>query len=266
MMRVAILGTGNMGKALIAGLQQRFGFQVQVQAWDLQPAALQGLSKEVVVQQPHLWFAQEAPQIVIVAVKPPDVPDALRMLATAAAAHRPLWCSIAAGVTVAQLEQQLGPAQPLCRVMPNTPALVGQAMSAFVLNPHCTEQHRQLVREVFEACGRVVEVNEKQMDAVTGLSGSGPAYGYLFIEALIEGGVTAGLPYDIARELAVQTVAGAAAMVLQTAEAPAVLKARVMSPGGTTACGLAALEQHGFKYAVIKAVQEATRRSRELGA
>jgi pyrroline-5-carboxylate reductase len=149
--------------------------------------------------------------------------------------------------------------------MPNTPALIGEAMSALTLNSQCDDNDAQIAEEILSACGKVVIVPEKLMNAVTGLSGSGPAYVYLFIEALIEGGVAAGLPYAIARECAVQTVIGAARMVEQTEENAASLKAKVMSPGGTTVRGLMALEKNKFKYSVIQAVTDAAARAEELG-
>jgi pyrroline-5-carboxylate reductase len=168
-------------------------------------------------------------------------------------------------VTISGLEGFLSSSAKICRVMPNTPALIGEGISAFAMNKQCNEDDGQLAEEILSACGKVVRVPEKLMNAVTGLSGSGPAYVYLFIEALIEGGVAAGLPYALAKECAVQTVIGAGRMVEQSDENPAALKSRVMSPGGTTVRGLLALEENKFKYAVIKAVTDAASRAEELG-
>jgi pyrroline-5-carboxylate reductase len=149
--------------------------------------------------------------------------------------------------------------------MPNTPALVGEAMSAYCLNGRCRDSDKMIIEQVLGAIGKVIAVPEKLMNAVTGLSGSGPAYVYLFIEALVEGGVAAGIPYGIAKQCAVQTVLGAARMAEASDEDVATLKSRVMSPGGTTVRGLMALEENKFKYSVIKAVTDATVRAEELG-
>jgi pyrroline-5-carboxylate reductase len=149
--------------------------------------------------------------------------------------------------------------------MPNIALKVGEGMSAYACSATCTNADRVIVETIFSACGGVVAVPEKQLHAVTGLSGSGPAYTFLFIEALIEGAVSAGLPMNVARRCAVQTVLGAATMVQQSSDHTGALKAAVMSPGGTTAAGLYALEKGAFKHAVIDAVLSAARRSAELG-
>jgi pyrroline-5-carboxylate reductase len=237
-------------------------------AFDSIASATDNLGKDVAVSKPETWLdAGKGLDAIIIAVKPADVPATLAPLAEKAKSQTSLlWCSIAAGVSIASLEKTLGAAAKICRVMPNTPALIGEAMSAFSLNKRCTVQDAEMTRKIFGACGSVAEVPEKLMNAVTGLSGSGPAYVYLFIEALIEGGVTAGLPYTVARESAIQTIIGAAKMVASTGENPAALKAKVTSPGGTTARGILALEQNNFKYAVMKAVMDAAKRSEELGS
>ncbi len=265
-MRLAVLGTGNMGRALIRRLLERGEGAVELRAWDREPAARGELPEAVRWETPERWFSAGAvPEVVLIAVKPADVASAVSPVARCSGSERALWCSIAAGVTIEKLEQFVGAGRRVCRIMPNTPALIGQGISAFAVNEHCTEQDARTVPEILGVCGEVVQVDEKQMDAITGLSGSGPAYVYTFIEALIEGGVSAGLPYGVARSLAVQTVRGAAAMVGSTDQPPAALKAAVMSPGGTTARGLLELEKNGFRFAVINAVVEAARRSKQLG-
>jgi pyrroline-5-carboxylate reductase len=266
-MKVAVLGTGNMGRALITGLKKAYGEKVSIIAFDQIEKSLSGL--DVQVLQPHDWFASNnTPDVVIIAVKPTDVGSALLAFSSVSdsAKLKPLWISIAAGVNITSLQSHFPSGARICRVMPNTPALVGEGMSACALNINCQKEDQNTVETVLNAVGKSVIVPEKQMDAITGLSGSGPAYVYLFIEALIEGGVTAGLPYATARECALQTVLGAAMMVSQTGENPNTLKTKVMSPAGTTASGLLALESHAFKHAVISAVVDATRRSKELGA
>jgi pyrroline-5-carboxylate reductase len=266
-MKVAFLGCGNMGKAVITGLINKYPDSSAI-AFDKNDAALTELPDEVVVLSPEEWFEKEnIPDAVVIAVKPQDVEEAVmpftpRLENNAAAT---LWISLAAGVTIKSLEGFLSPDARICRVMPNTPALIGEGISAFALNGNCSEDDGQLTEEILSACGKVVCVPEKLMNAVTGLSGSGPAYVYLFIEALIEGGVAAGLPYAVAKECAVQTVIGAGRMVEQSDENTSALKSRVMSPGGTTVRGLMALEQNNFKYGVIKAVTDAAARAEELG-
>ena len=172
--------------------------------------------------------------------------------------------SILAGVTIAKLEQAF-PQQPVIRVMPNTPATVGAGMSAIATGTHATEQHIERAKTIFSAVGEVVTVPESSIDAVTGLSGSGPAFVALAIEAMADGGVASGLPRAIALQLATQTVLGTATLVKETGMHPGELKDRVTSPGGTTIAGVAKLESAGFRSALIEAVKTATERSKELG-
>jgi pyrroline-5-carboxylate reductase len=172
--------------------------------------------------------------------------------------------SILAGVTISKLEQ-IFPQQPVIRVMPNTPATVGAGMTAIAPGKYAQTEHIEQGKSIFAAVGEVVEVPESSMDAVTGLSGSGPAFVALAIEALADGGVAAGLPRAIALQLATQTVLGTATLVKETGIHPGVLKDQVTSPGGTTIAGVAALESAGFRSALIEAVKTATARSQELG-
>jgi pyrroline-5-carboxylate reductase len=174
--------------------------------------------------------------------------------------------SIAAGISLESLERGLGAGRRLVRVMPNTPALLGEGASGYSLGAHALASDEDVVRSCLLAVGRAYRVPESLLDAVTGLSGSGPAFVYVMIEALSDGGVRVGLPRDIATALAAQTVLGAARMVLETKEHPGVLKDQVTSPGGTTIAGLHALERGGFRAALIDAVEAATRRSAELAA
>jgi pyrroline-5-carboxylate reductase len=172
--------------------------------------------------------------------------------------------SILAGVTIAKLEQSF-PQQPVIRVMPNTPATVGAGMTAIATGVYAQAEHIEQAKSIFAAVGEVVEVPESSMDAVTGLSGSGPAFVALAIEALADGGVASGLPRAIALQLATQTVLGTATLIKQTDIHPGVLKDQVTSPGGTTIAGVAKLESLGFRSALIEAVKTATARSQELG-
>lgn len=205
-------------------------------------------------------------EVVVLAVKPQVIGDVLAELAALPALG--LVVSIAAGVTLGRLEAGLSPGggtPRVVRTMPNTPALVGASATGIARGTHATDDDVARARAMFEACGVVAEVGEPLLDAVTGLSGSGPAYVYLFIEALADGGVRAGLPRDAAQRLAAQTVLGAARMVLETGLHPGALKDQVTSPGGTTIAGVHALETRGFRGAVMDAVVAASARATELG-
>lgn len=202
--------------------------------------------------------------VLLLAVKPQQADEVLAGIREAVAPAA-LVISIAAGVTIARLSTQLPSGQRIVRVMPNTPCLIGRGASGYSLGAHATSEDGELVGRLLSAVGVAFEVPETQLDAVTGLSGSGPAFVYTMVEALAEGGVAVGLPTELAAQLAVHTTLGAAAMVHQTGETPDALRKRVTSPGGTTLAGLSALEAHGFKSAVMGAIEAATRRSKELG-
>ena len=206
-----------------------------------------------------------ASAIVVLAVKPQMMPALLKELRPAITPDH-LVVSIAAGITLVQLAEGLGESTRIVRVMPNTPALVGMSATAFAGNSNATAADIELVTRLFGAIGVAFPVAEKLLDAVTGLSGSGPAYVYVMIEALADGGVLAGLPREVSLKLAAQTVLGSAQMVLTTGRHPGALKDAVASPGGTTIAGLHALEQAGFRGAVMDAVLAASQRAAELGA
>jgi pyrroline-5-carboxylate reductase len=203
-------------------------------------------------------------EVVFLAVKPQQIAKVLAELRPAMTPQK-LVVSIAAGVRLATLAEGLGREMRLVRVMPNTPCLVGQGACAYCLGEKAKAEDGQLVQHLLSAVGLAYPVDEHLLDAVTGLSGSGPAFVYLMIEALSDGGVRVGLPRQVATALAAQTLRGAAEMVLATGEHPGVLKDRVTSPGGTTIAGIAALEAGGLRSALIEAVCTATRRSIELG-
>jgi pyrroline-5-carboxylate reductase len=198
----------------------------------------------------------------VIAVKPGDVPAACRAAAQAGSGRV---LSIAAGVTLATLEEHLAPETAVVRAMPNTPALVGLGASAIAPGTHAGAGDLDWAESLLGAVGIVVRVKEPMLDAVTGLSGSGPAYVFLVVEALIESGVLAGLPRDVSEALSVQTLLGAATLLSTSEEGPEALRAAVTSPGGTTAAGLRILEQHRVRSAILEAVAAATARSRELG-
>lgn len=202
--------------------------------------------------------------VIFLAVKPQQIAGVLAGLRGKIGPEK-LVVSIAAGVRLSTLSEGLAAVVRLVRVMPNTPCLVGQGACAYSLGENATAEDGQLVDRLLAAVGVSLQVDEKLLDAVTGLSGSGPAFVYMIIEALSDGGVRMGLPRDVSTALAAQTVQGAAAMVRSTGEHPGVLKDRVASPGGTTICGIEALESGGLRAALIAAVTSATRRSIELG-
>jgi pyrroline-5-carboxylate reductase len=265
-MRVAVLGCGSMGRAIIGSLLKRYD-DISIIAYDKSDGVLKYLPDEALVVPPDEWDLEEnRADAIVIAVKPQDMADALKVFSTVKNhPDTPVFMSIAAGTTIARLEKLLPAHARICRVMPNTPAMVAEAMSAYCCNGMCSESDKAIVERVLSAFGKVIAVPEKLMNAITGLSGSGPAYVYLFIESLIEGGVAAGIPYAVAKDCAVQTVIGAARMVQQRDESPSALKSAVMSPGGTTVRGLMALEENNFKYSVIKAVTEAAARAEEIG-
>lgn len=206
--------------------------------------------------------------VVFFAVKPQYMSAALEPVraALSAAPSSKLLVSIAAGLPISYFESALFPEIRLVRVMPNTPALVGAGAAGFARSQNATPEDGAVVGELLRSVGSAFELAESQLDAVTGLSGSGPAFVYLALEALADGGVKAGLPRPIALELAAQTLKGGAEMYLQTRKHPGELKDAVTSPAGTTIAGVAALEERGFRSALIEAVDRATKRSRELGA
>jgi len=265
--RIGFIGAGQMAQALARGWV-RSGHCAGEQIWAFDPypasaaafgaavpgATLTADNRAVVAKADVIWLA----------VKPQQMGAALQSIRGDASAAK-LFVSIAAGVTLAGLTEGLGSGRVI-RVMPNTPCLVGQGASAFAAGPSATDEDCQLVEQLLTAVGFATRVEEKLLDAVTGLSGSGPAFVYVMIEALSDAGVKVGLPRATAQALAAQTVRGAAEMVLATGEHPAVLKDKVASPGGTTIAGLAALEHHGLRGALIAAVEAATLRSHELGA
>jgi pyrroline-5-carboxylate reductase len=212
------------------------------------------------VQIATLDQALQSADAVVLAVKPNVVAEVLGQ----GDYTGKLVVSIAAGISLTSLQEGAGHGR-VVRVMPNTPALVSQAACGYACGKEVTDTDRKAIQSVLEAIGLAVEVDEKQMDAITGLSGSGPAYVCLVIEALADGGVAAGLPREMAMRLATQTVLGTAAMIQETGRHPAQLKDAVASPGGTTIAGLASLEADGLRSALINAVLAATKRSRELG-
>jgi pyrroline-5-carboxylate reductase len=263
---VGFLGAGKMGAALARGfIHAELVSPKDIIAGDPHESARRKFADEVgsKVTKSNAEVAKSA-TVLILAVKPNHVAGALAELRDAFT-NEHLLISIAAGVTLAKLEGALPAGARVIRVMPNTPALVGAGASAFALGKVATTADGELAKKLLSAVGIAFEVRELLLDAVTGLSGSGPAYVYQFIEALSDGGVAAGLPRDMATKLAAQTVLGAAKMVLETGQHPGALKDQVTSPGGTTIEGLHELEKGKLRGAVMSAVRAATEKSRNLG-
>ncbi len=264
--RIAFIGAGNMGEALIKGLLQAGQVRPeQVIATDIRTDRLDVIHKMYRIET--LTNNEEAAtkaQILLLAVKPQVMDEVLTGLRGAVTEDH-LLLSVAAGIRTAFIEARFSHPTRVVRIMPNTPALILAGASAITSGRHATEEDLKSTQEVFEAVGRVVQVEEKLMDAVTGLSGSGPAYIFVLIEALADAGVQMGLTREVATLLAAQTAFGAARMVLESGEHPAKLKDMVSSPAGTTVAGLHVLEQAGFRGLLMEAVEAATRRSMELG-
>lgn len=265
MSQLAFIGAGAMGGALLRGLLAAGVYEpAQLTVYDVSAERTQAVAQEFgVVAGESLEAVARDAQALLLAVKPQVIGAALEPLSDVLTPQQTL-ISIAAGVSTAQLESHFNQPVPVVRIMPNTPALVGQGASAICLGKHAGERHRELAHRIFGAVGLAVDTQEKLMDAVTGLSGSGPAYVYLFIEALSDAGVKMGLPRDVSTRLAAQTVLGGAQMVLETGMHPGELKDNVTSPGGTTIAALHALENRAFRAAVYDAVEASANRSREL--
>lgn len=264
---LAVLGTGMMGGALARGLVHAGAMPASnLRLFDTHEAKAVALAASL---GPGALVAASASaaigdaDLILVAVKPPMVADVLAGIAPALSTSH-LVISIAAGIRLAKMESLLSDGIPVIRTMPNTPCLVGCGATALCRGISATQEHLALAQSLFASVGLSVEVPERLLDAVTGLSGSGPAYVYLIIEALADGGVKEGLTRDTARLLAAQTVMGAAQMVLSSDQHPAQLKDNVTTPGGTTIAALHVLERAGIRTALIDAIQAAAERSREL--
>ena len=263
--KLAFIGAGQMAESLIGGLLES-GAVAPTALWATDTSAdRRGIVQDrfgIRVGHDNRQAASWA-DIALLAVKPQSLGAVLDDLAPALSGQ--LVISIAAGVPLKAIAERVPNTVRLIRVMPNAAALIREGMSAVSIGPGATEDDMHTARSLLEAVGRVVVVEERLMHAVTGLSGSGPAYAAVAIEALADGGVKMGLPRTVAELLAAQTMLGAAKMVLETGEHPARLKDRVASPGGTTIAGLHRLEGGGFRTAVIAAVEAATKKSEALG-
>lgn len=263
--QIAVIGTGNLGAALIRGLLDKGAFRPnEILAFDVDKQKRAALRKELgLLELSSLGGIWERASLIVIAVKPSEVAKLLHELSSQSPGDKlPLIISVAAGVSLKVMRQACLQNVGLVRVMPNLPALVGQGMTA-IYAPEVA--HAEQARILFSALGEtVVLAEEETLDAVTGLSGSGPAFVFSMIEALAEGGVNVGLAPELALSLAVQTAYGALSMLKISGEHPASLREKVSSPKGTTVCGLLALEEGKFRETLISAVQASTRRAAEL--
>ena len=263
---VAVIGAGNIGRALIGGLLKG-GYlnPEQVRATRRDPIALEHLQASfpgILTGSDNVAAVEDA-SVVVLAIKPQNASAVIEEIREHVR-QDVMIVSVLAGVTTEALQQSFGHPLPVVRTMPNTPMLVDEGASAIAGGRFTTEEHMSIARHLFEAVGKVEVVPEYLMDAVTGLSGSGPAYVYMFIEALTDAGVKQGLPRPTASRLAAQTVYGAAKLVLETGKHPAILRDEVTTPGGTAIAAVAELEAHGLRTMLINAVATATQRSKEL--
>jgi pyrroline-5-carboxylate reductase len=263
--KLALIGCGKLGEGLLSGM---LGSQLipveQVEATVAEPERVEFLVEKYGVKaHTHNVQAVKGADLVLIVLKPQQVKGVLQEVKKVLSKHAVI-ISAAASVTTELIERELGRPARVVRAMPNTPCLIRHGMTALAAGAHAGPDDVALAREIFSAMGRTVVVEERHMDAITGLSASGPAYVYLIIEALAEGGVKLGLPRELSTELSAQTLLGAASMVLQTGEHPAKLKDIVTTPAGCTIDGLLELEEGGLRVTLIKAVVRAAHRAKQL--
>ncbi len=262
---IALLGVGKLGEALLSGLLRAGRPPQQLLAAERHATRAAEIAERYGVPTTSPVDAVGRADVVLLAVKPQDMRAAL---AEVAGAVRPgtLVVSMAAGITTALVESELPEGTAVVRVMTNTPVFVDEAMSALSPGAHAEEEHLALVEDLLRPVGRVIRVPESQQDAVTALSGSGPAYFFYLVEAMTDAGILLGLPRAVAAELIVQTAVGSARMLRESSEHPVVLREAVMSPGGTTISAIRVMEDHGVRAAMLAALEAARDRSRELAA
>lgn len=262
---LALLGGGKIGEALITGLLRGERTPADIVVVEKHPERARYLADTYGVKSLDVAEAAAAARTLVLAVKPQDIDALLAELApTVGAGH--LIVSVCAGITTAKISSKLPDGVAVVRCMPNTPALVDEAMTAVSAGAHASEAHLATAEALLGSVGRVVRVPESQLDAVTALSGSGPAYFFYLVEAMIDAGILLGLPRALAAELIVQTAIGSAKMLRDSGEHPVQLREAVTSPGGTTISAIRELEVHGVRAALLAAIEAAAQRSAELGA
>ena len=261
---IAIFGGGKIGEALLAGLLRGSHEPAQIVVVEKNASRAEYLTKTHGVSVVDVPTAVAGAHTLLIAVKPQDIDTLLDELG-AQVQPRHLVISVAAGVPTTRIEKALADSVPVVRCMPNTPALVDEAMTVISAGAHADEGHLAVAESVLGVVGKVIELPEAQLDAVTALSGSGPAYFFYLVEAMIDAGILLGLPRAVAAELIVQTAIGSAKMLRDTGEHPVQLREAVTSPGGTTIAAIRELEKHGVRAAMLAAIEAASDRSRQLG-
>jgi pyrroline-5-carboxylate reductase len=262
---IAILGAGVMGSTLVAALIRAGHDPADIIVSDRTSGRSRELAEQHDVRSAPAHEAAAQADTVVIAVKPQDMAALLNQIHGAVRPHT-LVISLAAGISTDYLERRLPEGTGVVRAMPNTPALVDQGMTAISSGRHCTPELLARAEQLLSSVGRVIALDERHQDAVTAISGSGPAYIFYVVEAMIEAGVLLGLPRQTATELVVQTLYGAATMIRETGEHPTVLREQVSSPGGTSVSAIRALEDHKVRAAFLTAMEAAARRSAELAA
>jgi pyrroline-5-carboxylate reductase len=261
---IAVLGAGKIGEALLSGLLSGGRRVDELMFTERHPDRAAELSTRYGLPAVDVATAAKEATVLVVAVKPQDIEPLLDEL-TPYVSRDTLVVSLCAGLPTSLYERRLSEGVPVVRVMPNTPMVVGEAMSAISPGRHATNDHLRTVEELLSVVGQVVRVPESQQDAVTALSGSGPAYFFYLVEAMIDAGILLGLPRAVAEKLIIQSAVGAAAMLAKTGEHPVILREAVTSPAGTTIMAIRELEKHGVRAALLAAIEAARDRSRELG-
>ena len=261
---IAVLGAGKIGEALLSGLLHSGRPVEELMFSERHTDRAAELTSRYGIRAVDVVTAAKDADVIIVAVKPQDIDPLLDELAPAISPPT-LVVSLCAGLPTALYERRLPPGIPVVRVMPNTPAVVGQAMSAISPGGHAGSEHLEIVEQILTSVGKVVRVPESQQDAVTALSGSGPAYFFYLVEAMIDAGILLGLPRTVAEKLIIQSAVGAATMLAETGEHPVTLREAVTSPAGTTIMAIRELEKHGVRAALLAAIEAARDRSQELG-
>jgi pyrroline-5-carboxylate reductase len=262
---ISILGAGKMGEALLSGLLRAGWSPSGVTAVVRREARAAELRDTYGISVVSAAEATKSAATLVVAVKPQDMSGALAEISSLVGTDQ-LVISIAAGITTAFIEQRLSADVPVVRVMPNTPALVDEAMSVISAGSFAAERHLALAEELFRSVGKTARVPEAQQDAATALSGSGPAYVYYLVESMVDAGILLGVPRKTALELVIQAVYGAATMLRDSGEHPVILREAVTSPGGTTISAIRELENHAVRAAFLAAIEAARDRGRELGS
>ncbi|MBB0246431.1 pyrroline-5-carboxylate reductase [Streptomyces alkaliphilus] len=263
--KIAVLGAGKIGEALLGGILRGGRPASDLLATARRPERAEALRARYGIAVVGNAEAAKTADTLILAVKPQDMASLLAELAPHAPADR-LVISAAAGITTTFVEERLAPGTPVVRVMPNTPALVDEGMSVISAGAHAGEEDLRHAEEIFTSVGKAIRLPESQQDAATALSGSGPAYFYFLVEAMVDAGILLGLPRDKAHDLIVQAAYGASLMLRDSGEHPVTLREAVTSPGGTTISAIRELEKHGVRAAFLAALEAARDRSRELAS